>query len=193
MARWDPGAAERLQQAALELFEEHGFEQVTTAQITERAGLTRRSFFRYYADNREVLFAGSEQLPILMAEAVVSVPGSASAAEAALAAVAEGGARLTERLDPERALRRHRVIEASPALLERERAKLADVAGALGGALRERGADPETAGLLAEVAIVVFRTAFRRWVLARGADDFGVEFERAVGMLRGSFAEDHRV
>src|SRR6202012_3876141 len=70
MPRWDPCAEDRLRQAALELFLEHGYENVTVAQITERAGLTRRSFSRYFTDKRDVLFAGSEQLPAALAAAV---------------------------------------------------------------------------------------------------------------------------
>src|SRR6476659_9679295 len=70
MPRWDPCAEDRLRDAALELFLERGYENVTVAEITERAGLTRRSFSRYFADKRDVLFAGSEQLPAALARSV---------------------------------------------------------------------------------------------------------------------------
>src|SRR5690242_4601605 len=62
MARWAPGASDRLQRAAMELFAEDGFEATTVAGIAGRAGVTERTFFRHFADKREVLFAGGEQL-----------------------------------------------------------------------------------------------------------------------------------
>ena len=63
MARWEPGAYERLREAALMLFDEQGFEKTTVAQIAERAGLNRRTFFHHFADKREVLFAGEDAVP----------------------------------------------------------------------------------------------------------------------------------
>ena len=58
MGRWEPDARGRLMQAALELYGERGFEQTTVAEIAQRAGLTERTFFRHFADKREVLFSG---------------------------------------------------------------------------------------------------------------------------------------
>ena len=58
MTRWEPNARGRLERAALELYGERGFEQTTVAEIAERAGLTERTFFRHFADKREVLFCG---------------------------------------------------------------------------------------------------------------------------------------
>jgi len=62
MSRWEPNAKGRLEQAALDLYRERGFEQTTVAEIAERAGLTERTFFRYFADKREVLFWGQAML-----------------------------------------------------------------------------------------------------------------------------------
>ena len=72
--RWEPGARGRLGQAAFELFTERGFEQVTVAEIAERAGLTERTFFRYFADKREVLFAGAEGFQDLFVSSVAERP-----------------------------------------------------------------------------------------------------------------------
>jgi hypothetical protein len=58
MTRWEPNARGRLEQAALALYGERGFENTTVAEIAARAGLTERTFFRHFADKREVLFAG---------------------------------------------------------------------------------------------------------------------------------------
>src|SRR3954452_1521203 len=92
MGRWEPGAAGRLREAAMELYVAQGYEQTTVAEIAERAGVTARTFFRHFADKREVLFGGSEQLQELIASAAEAAPADAGPVEvvaAALAAVAE--------------------------------------------------------------------------------------------------------
>ena len=87
MGRWEPDAIGRLRQAAMELYVERGFEQTTVAEIAERAGLTARTFFRYFADKREVLFAGSLSLQEQLVAALDGVPNSASPMEAVAAAL----------------------------------------------------------------------------------------------------------
>src|SRR3954447_24119140 len=87
MGRWEPGAAGRLREAALELYVAHGYEQTTVAEIAERAGVTARTFFRHFADKREVLFAGSEALQEGMAAAVATAPADAGPLEAVAAAL----------------------------------------------------------------------------------------------------------
>src|SRR3954447_15095550 len=92
VARWQPDARGRLGQAAMELYAERGYEQTTVAEIAERAGLTARTFFRYFADKREVLFAGSDLLAERLVAALETAPASASplaAVGAALDMVAE--------------------------------------------------------------------------------------------------------
>jgi AcrR family transcriptional regulator len=177
VARWDPGTEQRLRRAALELFAEHGYDEVTVTQIAERAGITRRSYFRYFPDKREVLFGGSDRLPALLAEAVRAVDGAAAPLPTLIEAYTQVGRRLVEAVD--QVAERRAVIDASPELQERERTKLAALTSAAGDALRERGVDPATAELTAQVATVVFQHAFRRWVDARGEQDF-VSCVRAV-------------
>ncbi len=89
MSRWEPNARGRLEQAALELYVERGFEQTTVAEIAERAGLTERTFFRHFADKREVLFAGAGTLRELLVSAVAGAPASAAPIEAVAAALAD--------------------------------------------------------------------------------------------------------
>ena len=163
MPRWEQGAEDRLREAALQLFLEHGYENVTVAQITERAGLTRRTFSRYFTDKRDVLFAGSERLPGALAEAVEKADAALPPFQALLTALEQVGAMLAERVAPHAAQRRA-ITEGNAELEERARTKLADVAAAVDAALRRRGVDPSTAGLLANVGVAVFRTAFGRWV-----------------------------
>src|SRR5580704_17920347 len=97
MSRWEPNAAGRLAQAALELYIERGFEQTTVAEIAARAGLTERTFFRHFADKREVLFARSHMLQELVVAAVAGAPYSAAPIAAAAAGVEAAGALLEER------------------------------------------------------------------------------------------------
>ena len=169
MARWEPNAAGRLAQAALELYSERGFEQTTVAEIAGRAGLTERTFFRHFADKREVLFAGAEMLQELVVTAVAGAPDSAAPIDAAAAGVDAAGALLQERRAYSR--QRQAVIAANAELRERELIKLAALASAIAEALRGRGVEDPAASLAAEATIAVFRIAFERWTSTTGGPD----------------------
>ena len=161
MPRWDPRAEDRLREAALELYLEQGYENVTVAQITARAGLTRRTFSRYFTDKRDVLFAGSQQLPVALRDAVLQADDALPPFGALLLALVDIGELLAGRVP--HAAQRRAVIKASPELQERERTKLAGVADALAGALQQRGVAESWADLLARVGVAIFQTAFERW------------------------------
>ena len=62
MPRWEQGSKERLQQAAMELFEEQGFQNTSAVQIAKHARVTTRTFFRYFADKQDILFADADML-----------------------------------------------------------------------------------------------------------------------------------
>src|SRR5919204_1173587 len=175
MGRWQPDAAGRLQQAALELYAERGYEQTTVAEISQRAGLTERTFFRHFADKREVLFRGSDSLQKLIADAVDAAPQSATPIEAITAGLAAAGAIFDARRRPY-SRQRQAVIDANPELQERELIKLASLAAALADALRRRGVQDPAAELTAEVGIAVFRVAFAHWL----RDDSDQNFEDSV-------------
>jgi len=162
MARWEPDSRTRLEQAALALYGERGFENTTVAEIAARAGLTERTFFRHFADKREVLFWGAGSLQQLLVGAVVSAPDSATPIDAVAAALEAAGALLQERRESAR--QRQTVIAANTELRERELIKLASLASALADALRRRGAIDPAAMLAAEAGIAVFKVAFERWV-----------------------------
>ncbi len=162
MGRWEPNARGRLERAAMELYGERGFEQTTVAEIAARAGLTERTFFRHFADKREVLFWGAAALQELFVSTVTSAPESAAPIDAVAAALAAAGALLQERRDGARL--RHAIIVANPELQERELIKMATLAAALAVALRERGVSAPAASLAAEAGIAVFKIAFERWI-----------------------------
>ncbi|WP_212998542.1 TetR family transcriptional regulator [Winogradskya consettensis] len=178
MGRWEPGAMGRLQEAALDLYLERGFEQTMVADIAGRAGVTARTFFRYFTDKREVLFAGASELERRALEALAEAPADASALDAvtaALDAAAEvvGG-------DRELARKRQAVIRANPELQERELIKLASLAAGLADALRQRGVDALEARLAAEVGAAVYRVAFEQWI----DDSEGGTAREALGRLQ---------
>lgn len=187
MARWDPGAQQRLTTAALDLYLERGYDDVTVSDIAERAGLTRRSYFRYFPDKREVLFAGAEQLPVAVRAAVLAADPGASPVDAVLDALREVGTQVATAVGRDHAARRRTVIDASVELQERDRTKSAGVATAIDEALRERGVDPGTATLVAQVAAVAQGLAFLRWIQADGAS-FTDCLDAVVDTLRASFA-----
>jgi AcrR family transcriptional regulator len=179
MGRWQPDARGRLQQAALELYGERGFERTTVAEIAERAGLTRRTFFRYFADKREVLFSGSQELEALFV-AEVGAAAEPAALDAVLAALDAAAATFEGRL--EFAAQRQQIIAANPELQERELIKLASLAAAVATALRRRGVGDPAAILAAETGITVFRVAFERWVDEANTQDL-------QQLIRGSLDE----
>ena len=162
MSRWEPGAAGRLRESAMELYLDRGFEQTTVADIAERAGLTARTFFRYFGDKREVLFAGSVALQEHLVEAVDNAPESASPMDAVAAALEAGATTLGQHHEFSR--QRQAVIMANTELRERELIKMASLAVELADALRRRGVADANASLAAEAGIAVFRVAFERWV-----------------------------
>ncbi|MET8145814.1 helix-turn-helix domain-containing protein [Sphaerisporangium sp. NPDC005288] len=162
MGRWEPNARGRLEQAALELYIERGYEQTTVAEIAGRAGLTERTFFRHFADKREVLFWGSGPLREHLVAAVEDAPDAAAPIEMVARAVQAVGELMGERRESAR--RRRSVIDANPELQERELIKLATLSAALAGTLRRRGVTDPAASLAAEVGLAVFKVAFERWV-----------------------------
>ena len=162
MARWEPDARGRLRRAALELYAERGFEQATVAEIAARADLTERTFFRHFADKREVLFAGSDELQRQVVDAVEAAAVTASPMDAAEAGVLVAATLLDG--GREHSLRRQRVIAASAELRERELIKMASLSEELRGALSRRGVGEPAASLTAEAGVGVFRVAFDRWL-----------------------------
>jgi AcrR family transcriptional regulator len=167
MPRWEHGSEERLKQAAMELFEEQGFEGTTAVQIAKRAGVTTRTFFRYFSDKEEVLFVDSDEMCAALVRDVLRAPDVDEPLRAVVRALAGfdwGGLETRERQR-----RRDAMITSNPRLLERELIKQQQIADGLSGALHQRGVDPDVAELAARVGVQVFRTAYRRW-LETGTD-----------------------
>ena len=162
MPRWKPDAAERLQAAALELFDEQGFERTTVAEITQRAGLTQRTFFNHFADKREVLFGLSSEVQREILHEITAGDDALPPLDAVMRAFDVVADKLFE--DRRAAVtRRHAVLAANPELQERELGKNAALAEAIAAVLQARGCDPETALLATGAAMLAQRVAFRTW------------------------------
>ena len=182
MSRWEPDARGRLQAAALALYGERGFEQTTVAEIARRAGLTERTFFRHFADKREVLFYGSGTLQDLLVSAVAGAPATASPIGAVAVGLEAITAMFTGRRESSR--QRQSVINANAELQERELIKLASLASALAGTLRERGVPDPAASLAAEAGIAVFKVAFGRWISEDSQLDLPQLMRESLGELK---------
>jgi AcrR family transcriptional regulator len=163
MGRWQQDAAARLERAAVELFVEQGFAETTVPQITARAGLTTRTFFRHFADKREVLFAGYDEVPARVAEMVAAAPaglGPLAIIEQGLVALAE--TRFEGRRDYLRV--RREVIRSDAGLGERDLRKLAVLGEAATTAFRARGLDDLAAAVAAQLAVTAFGLTVARWL-----------------------------
>ena len=168
VARWEPDAQGRLVVAALELFAERGYDQTTVADVAERAGVTERTFFRYFTDKREVLFAAGH----VWENQIIAGIEDADPSMAPLDVVAAGLIAAAPLLDERRAfaLRRAAVLAATPSLQERELLKMTKLAEAITLTLGKRGVADFDAQLAAEAGVAAFRVAFTRWIADASGD-----------------------
>jgi AcrR family transcriptional regulator len=180
MTRWEPNASGRLQQAALELYREHGYDQTTVTEIAKRAGLTERTFFRYFADKREVLFHGAGLLQERLVQGIEAAPDGLPPLDVVGWTLETAAGPIEEIREFSR--RRQAIIIANSELRERELIKLATLSSALADALRRRGVAEPAASLAAEAGIAVFKIAFQRWVDQPDG-------ETLVHLIRQSLAE----
>ena len=182
MPRNGEPARQRLQQAAVELFCQRGYDQTTTAEIAARAKVTERTFFRHFPDKREVLFDGQAILREALTSAIVQAPATFKPLEALCWAFHT----VEQLLEDNRpfSLPRQQVIDRTPALQERELAKVAALAEALAVALRQRGVDEPLAALAAQTGMATFRYAVASW-FADPAGGLGVHLDRAFDELDG--------
>jgi AcrR family transcriptional regulator len=178
MVRWEPGAKERLQLAALDLFLERGFEQTTVQDIAAAAGLTERTFFRHFADKREVLFVGSDGFAAVFLRGAAEAPEGSGPFELVTAAIGAAEAFFPVERRPWSS-KRQTVIDANPALLERELLKRAALGDELTAAFEARGLPPTDARVAAETGVAAFFIAFRQWIADGETRPLG-EIERDV-------------
>ncbi|NOK31641.1 TetR family transcriptional regulator [Corallococcus exercitus] len=182
MGRWEPNARDRLAQAAMTLFQEHGYDRTTVQDIAARAGLTERTFFRYFTDKKEVLFGGSELLNERIVTTITEAPPGTAPLDAVAAALEAMAPFFKDRRDHSRA--RQALLAAHAELRERELIKLASMASAAAETLRKRGVTEPTASLAAEAGIAVFKVAFERWLEDPKAQDYSRHLQLGLDELR---------
>lgn len=173
----------------MELFQDPGYEHATVEAIAARAGLTERTFFRYFADKREVLFSGSKDLEKSVIESIAGAPIEVSPLDAIADALSLWGAKLEARNDMHYVRVRYALVVKHADLQERELIKLAALAVAVTRALHARGVLEPSASLAAEAGMAIFKIGFERWVHERKPKDLAGHIRAALDALRAVTAE----
>ena len=183
MARWEPDAKGRLEKAAMELFVERGYGRTTVEEIAARAGLTERTFFRYFADKREVLFSGGKDLEKSIVAHIAAGPREAKPFSVVVAALEAAGTEILSLRDLDFVRARLALVAQHAELLERDLIKRAALALAIRKALQARGVTEPDASLLAEAGLAVFGVGFARWIRERKPSDFAAHVRAAARRL----------
>lgn len=190
MPRWEPHAKQRLEQAALELFDATGYERTTVADIAAHVGVTSRTYFRYYPDKREILFGGADQLRARIASSLRDAPADLSPWAACLHAISTCE-ELFHAHEHEHLRRRDAIIATSEELQEREARKLASIAEVVADGLVERGSDPADAELVADLSVAAFKHAARLW-MDDPSTPYAAQLHRAATRAQTAFASPAR-
>lgn len=182
MGRWQPDTQRRLQDAALELITEQGYRRTTAVEIADRAGVTERTFFRYFADKREVLFAGQDRLQHLIVDGLAAAPPDLAPLDAVVVGLIATTGWFDERRGTARA--RQDLIDCHPELHERELAKMAALSAAIAQALHARGTSGSESALAAAAGLAAFRLALAKWLADSDEQDLAADIVAAVDDLR---------
>ncbi|MEU6238830.1 helix-turn-helix domain-containing protein [Kitasatospora sp. NPDC047058] len=187
MARWQPDAPGRLAAAALDLFEERGYDSTTVIEIAERAGLTKSTFFRYFPDKREVLFDRGTVTDLLV-EGIASAPPAADPLDAVADALDALGRTFFADDRREFSGRRQAVLNANTELREREALKRIDLAASMIEALTRRGVPSLTARVAAKLGMLAWEIAFDQWIDIHNGEGFGPLARQALADVRAAAA-----
>lgn len=187
MARWEPGARQRIVLAALDLFTEQGYDATTVAQIAERAGITKSTYFRHFPDKRELLAAGQETLSRLLAEGIAEAPAGASPLEAVASGLERASSEMGQ-MNRELGPRIKAAVAASAELQERAVLKSVGLAAAVRDALVARGVPDPVAHLAAELGVLAFKRGFAEWAESErdATDDLATHTLAALDELRAA-------
>jgi AcrR family transcriptional regulator len=184
MARWGPDARGRLEKAAMELFVERGYTGTTVEEIAARAGLTERTFFRYFVDKREVLFSGSKDLEKNIVDRIANGPRDVSPLEMVASALEGAGAFLQDLRELHYVRARYALVLQHAEIQERELIKMAALTVAVTKALHAHGVPDPTASLAAELGMAAFKIGFERWVTGKKPNNFAAQIRASVDALK---------
>lgn len=171
----------RMREAALALFSEKGYDGTTAAEIAVRAGVTERTFFRYFPDKREVLFNEAE-LQARLDAAIADAPAELGPLEVVVRAF-QSIAPLFEENLPLAEIGRA-VIAHTPALQERQLAKTALITRAVADALQQRGVEAPLAGLAAATGMAITTHGLQEWA-SNPSSPLAQHFGAALLALKG--------
>ena len=182
MPRWEPNAQQRLKLAALDLYATRGYHDTTVGDIASHAGVTSRTYFRYFPDKREILFGGADELRNRIERALRDAPANLPPSDATLQAMSSCDD-LFQPSEHEHLRQRDAIIRSADELQEREARKLASIAAVMAAGLVERGFGKDDAQLVADLALVVFKQASRLW-MDEPATSYAILLRRAAAQAR---------
>jgi len=173
--------------AALDLFEDRGYEETTVVEIAKRAGLAKSTFFRHFPDKREVLFGG-ETMAERVTEAVTAAPATATPLETVAYALDAVGREVFTPARREFIARRRAVIAANLELQERLALKGLSLTRSMVGALKRRGVSDLTSCVAAELGALAWKIADERWSDGANGDEFSQVARRALDEVQAASA-----
>jgi AcrR family transcriptional regulator len=184
---------EALIEAALELFAQRGFDATTAEQIAERAGVSPRTFFRYFPTKESVVFHRDYGFMRSFAEAYLAQPpalGDYDALRATFVALCADFSALRSRIVTYR-----KVVDSSALLVGREHEHLEAHAQTIAEAIVRRSATAtDDARTLADVSLALYQRALRRWLAepARGEPraELAELVDREFARLRSAVGAD---
>jgi AcrR family transcriptional regulator len=193
MGRWEPNARGRLARAALVLSAEKGYDNTTVAEIAAAAGVTERTFYRYFVDKADALFPDNTELLVALTGVVTDATGNGSnPLDAALVAVQQLAGYAS--IEPERIRLNAQVLPVVPALAGRQLLRDREIAEAMAQALCRSGVPALDAQLAAETALGVWRVAVSEWTRGDQAralpDVVALTADAARSQTRPSVAEE---
>ncbi|MBB4005578.1 TetR/AcrR family transcriptional regulator [Aurantimonas endophytica] len=161
MVKKAENARERFESAAYALFQDHGYAETTVPQIAAKAGLTERTFYRYFSDKREVMFWRADAHRSAIMKEIMNAPVGLHP----LDVVAGSFSAIAPFIDGHRPIvkLRQSLISAYVELHERELMKLHNLALAIDSGLQQRGIQPSFSRVLAEIGAAVFKVALQNW------------------------------
>jgi AcrR family transcriptional regulator len=176
-----------LQQAALELFAKHGYDTTTTEAIAEKAGVSPRTFFRYFPTKESVLFVGEYDWFETFTGEYVKQPTTLTEIDAmcsSFVALVPGHARSRKSL-----LLYERAVASSATLRGGVHDRQQIDIGTLATAIAERrGTRPdESCALLAAISLVTYRRALTDWLSGPADADLEKLVTERFDMLKQLF------
>lgn len=187
MVRKAENARERFESAAFRLFDEKGYAVTTVPEIAEKAGLTERTFYRYFTDKREVMFwrAGDHQASIT--NEIARAPTSLHP----LTIVAHAFETVAPFIDGHRPIvkLRQRLISEHSDLHERELMKLHTLASAIDLALQQRNVQPSLSRIVAEIGTAIWKVALENWRADGAKGSFANHVQSALTEFRAELRQ----